>query len=375
VPEGRAASHKVLILGAGGVGKTTLCRQIADHHDELLDEADGDGGRGDGGSGGGANDAMAPRRASWFFDSNAVAALLRRNLVECVHALLAGADELGMPLSSDDAGRARVEHVRSLPADGWRPGNEDADVIAALWSDPCVQAVYARRGALSLSTSCGYLLDNAQRLASPTFEPTVEDAAHSSRPSTGIVERSFAVGGAGGAAAGSTIRLVDVGGRRNERKKWTHCFEDVGAVLYAASLTDYDQALEEDADVNRLKEDLDLFEEIAGSRWFSDVPVCVVLTKRDLLGDRLRVSPLSPKDGGYKGDSDAVGVPDAVEHFRSMFAERWERARGGRTGAGDHDFESCAIDATRLDDVRSVFEVLRARLGAGSAADGAKSTA
>lgn len=39
---------------------------------------------------------------------------------------------------------------------------------------------------------------------------------------------------------------MDVGGQRSERKKWIHCFENVIALIYLASLSEYDQCLEED---------------------------------------------------------------------------------------------------------------------------------
>lgn len=38
---------------------------------------------------------------------------------------------------------------------------------------------------------------------------------------------------------------MDVGGQRSERKKWIHCFENVIALIYLASLSEYDQCLEE----------------------------------------------------------------------------------------------------------------------------------
>lgn len=40
-------------------------------------------------------------------------------------------------------------------------------------------------------------------------------------------------------------RIVDVGGQKSERKKWIHCFENVIALIYLASLSEYDQCLEE----------------------------------------------------------------------------------------------------------------------------------
>jgi len=34
---------------------------------------------------------------------------------------------------------------------------------------------------------------------------------------------------------------ADVGGQRNERKKWIHCFQDVTAVCFVVALSEYDQ--------------------------------------------------------------------------------------------------------------------------------------
>jgi len=46
---------------------------------------------------------------------------------------------------------------------------------------------------------------------------------------TGIVEIKFNVGG-------NRYKILDVGGQRNERKKWIHCFEGVHAIVYVVSL-------------------------------------------------------------------------------------------------------------------------------------------
>lgn len=37
--------------------------------------------------------------------------------------------------------------------------------------------------------------------------------------------------------------VVDVGGQRNERKKWLHCFDDVKAVVFLVSLAGYNQVV------------------------------------------------------------------------------------------------------------------------------------
>jgi hypothetical protein len=60
--------------------------------------------------------------------------------------------------------------------------------------------------------------------------------------------------------------MYDVGGQRNERKKWIHCFDDVTAVIFVASLSEYDQVLYEDHTVNRMDEAVTLFADIANSK-------------------------------------------------------------------------------------------------------------
>lgn len=121
--------------------------------------------------------------------------------------------------------------------------------------------------------------------------------------------------------------IVDVGGQRNERRKWLHCFEGISSVIYLAaldectykyiianrnyvpekwSLTDCylfqdDLKLEEDLQTNRLDESLKLFNEITGSQWLKDRSFILFLNKSDLFKEKLKVSPLSDKFKDYTG--------------------------------------------------------------------------
>lgn len=85
-----------------------------------------------------------------------------------------------------------------------------------------------------------------------------------------------------------THSIFDVGGQRNERKKWIHCFDDVTAVIFVAAISEYDQVLYEESGQNRMYEALDLFDEICNSRWFKDTSMILFLNKKDLFEQKMK---------------------------------------------------------------------------------------
>jgi GTPase SAR1 family protein len=95
--------------------------------------------------------------------------------------------------------------------------------------------------------------------------------------------------------------MIDVGGQRNERKKWIHCFEGVTAVLFVVDISAYDRVLYEDEKVNRLIEALNLFENICNSRWFRDTSIILFLNKADLFREKLKEAPLTDLFPDYTG--------------------------------------------------------------------------
>ncbi|CAN0405299.1 unnamed protein product, partial [Discosporangium mesarthrocarpum] len=118
---------------------------------------------------------------------------------------------------------------------------------------------------------------------------------------------------------GSTFEMYDVGGQRNERKKWIHCFDDVTAVIFVAALSEYDQCLFEDANTNRMCEAIDLFNEICNNRFFSESSMILFLNKKDLFAEKIQkvdiktVDKFSDFQGGL-GDEEL-----GKEYFLGLF--------------------------------------------------------
>merc|ERR1712107_975016 len=100
----------------------------------------------------------------------------------------------------------------------------------------------------------------------------------------GIVEENYVIDGV-------LFTVFDVGGQRNERRKWIHCFEKVTAVIFVAAINEFDQMLYEDNKVNRMDEAIILFDEICNSKWFKRTNMILFLNKKDLFEEKLLTTP------------------------------------------------------------------------------------
>ena len=121
---------------------------------------------------------------------------------------------------------------------------------------------------------------DAQLSLHPRSSAPFQDVLRTRVRTTGIVRIEFEFGR-------KTFHMFDVGGQRSERKKWIHCFDNVTAVLFVISLSEFDQVLAEDGRTNRMRESLRLFSSVANSVYFRLMPLIVFFNKRDLFQDKL----------------------------------------------------------------------------------------
>ena len=97
------------------------------------------------------------------------------------------------------------------------------------------------------------------------------------------------------------ISLIDVGGQRSERKKWLHCFDSVNAVVFVVAMSEYDQVLSEDPNMNRMQESLKLFHTMCTIKWFLEAPFVLFLNKKDVFDEKIVYSPLTQCFEDYTG--------------------------------------------------------------------------
>jgi hypothetical protein len=113
--------------------------------------------------------------------------------------------------------------------------------------------------------------------------------------------------------------VFDVGGQRNERRKWIHCFDKVNSVIFIIAISEFDQVLLEDNTTvstpsvcveygadgvvqNRLVEAVNLYTTTINSPWFAKASMILFLNKRDLFAIKLAAGKsISVVFTDYKG--------------------------------------------------------------------------
>jgi len=270
---------KMLLLGAGESGKSTVLKQMKlIHH-------------------GGYNDQ----------ERDAYKEIIFSNTIQSMRAILDAMPQLDIPLQPANDARRAV--IMALPGqvEGDALPRDVSDSIRGLWRDPGVREAVRRSREFQLNDSATYYFNSIDRMSAPGYLPTDQDILRSRVKTTGITETMFKVGEL-------TYRLFDVGGQRSERKKWIHCFENVTALVFLVSLSEYDQMLYEDESVNRMQEALTLFDSICNSRWFVKTSIILFLNKIDLFAEKLPYSPLGDYFPDYTGGDNYDAACDYLLH-------------------------------------------------------------
>ncbi|KAI9734583.1 MAG: guanine nucleotide-binding protein subunit alpha [Cirrosporium novae-zelandiae] len=269
---------KMLLLGAGESGKSTILKQM-----KLIHE------------GGYSRD-----------ERESFKEIIYSNTVQSMRVILEAMESLELPLS-DQRMEYHVQTIFMQPAqiEGESLPPEVGNAIAALWKDAGVQECFKRSREYQLNDSAKYYFDSIDRIAQPDYLPNDQDVLRSRVKTTGITETTFLIGEL-------TYRMFDVGGQRSERKKWIHCFENVTTILFLVAISEYDQLLFEDETVNRMQEALTLFDSICNSRWFVRTSIILFLNKIDRFKEKLPVSPMKNYFPDYEGGADYAAACDYI---------------------------------------------------------------
>ncbi|KAF0694102.1 Aste57867_14988 [Aphanomyces stellatus] len=274
---------KLLLLGAGESGKSTIFKQMKILYGMPLTEEE--------------------RRHCTPIVYNNIVTSIKILLDQCVE----------LQLKSEVKCIEDFDEIKAI-SDETEVNPKVGQKIKNLWTDPGVAATWARRAEFQIVESVKFYFNDIDRIMKDDYMVTQQDMLYARVRTSGIVEEKYQIDGA-------TFVMYDVGGQRNERKKWIHCFEDVTSVIFVAALSEYDQSLYEDSSTNRMIEAITLFDEIVNNRFFSNSAMILFLNKKDLFEEKVKKIDIKSievfKDfPGGLGDFDK-----GVTYFLSKFLE------------------------------------------------------
>jgi len=315
---------KILVLGAGESGKSTLVKQMKIIH----------------------GDGYSPEELKDFRVS------ILENIRDSMSNITNAMETLGIKYADEDHQKlaelfsdqdvSTIVEIEDFTEDM-------ATAATKLWADAGVQTAYGRRNEYHLVDSCKYFLDDLPRILEADYQPSQDDALRVRVRTTGILETKFKL-------EDLIYKMIDVGGQRSERRKWIQCFEDVTAIIFVSALSGYDMMLFEDATQNRLNESVDVFKQTFSSyQVFTKTNCILFLNKLDLFETKIKTSPISkchPDYDGPEGDAEA-----GKEFINKLFETAFKP-----TGEGQEDnsrqLYKHFTTATDTNNIKVVFNVV-----------------
>eukprot|EP01103_Thecamoeba_quadrilineata_P021583 TRINITY_DN996_c0_g1_i1.p1 TRINITY_DN996_c0_g1~~TRINITY_DN996_c0_g1_i1.p1 ORF type:complete len:352 (-),score=52.24 TRINITY_DN996_c0_g1_i1:103-1158(-) len=274
-------SVKILLLGTGESGKSTLAKQAKIIHDTGFtpDERD------------------------------SIVRTIISNVMEGILTLVSLVKREGVRSSFKPETLEEMDFFANNVTSETNLSNTVIQATTTIWADPAVKDYLQKNlSKFKASDSLRYYLDNWEGISKPDYSPTLRDILLARTRSTGITEYRFQ-------EANVSYLFVDVGGQRSERKKWIHCFQDVSAIIFCVALSEYDQVLEEDKFTNRMEEAYNLFKEML--IWFSNTRFIIVFTKEDLFREKISRVDLKTCFPSYTDGCDFEKARAFIEdHFK-----------------------------------------------------------
>ncbi|RDB16234.1 Guanine nucleotide-binding protein subunit alpha [Hypsizygus marmoreus] len=329
---------KILLLGSGESGKSTIVKQMKIIHQNGFSDAE-----------------LAEYRPVVYknvLDSaQAVVVYMRKIGLECVEYSNRVLSEKILDYKLDAAPGSSATNPYFSP--------EIADAIHQLWKDPIIPKIMDEHSSdFYLMDSAGYypclsvdfvlmrllhlnsFFGEVLRIGTPGYLPNETDVLRARQKSLGITETRFTMGQL-------SIHMFDVGGQRSERKKWIHCFESVTSIIFCTALSEYDQVLLEEKTQNRMAESLVLFESVINSRWFLRTSIILFLNKIDVFKYKLPKVPLERYFPEYTGGSD-------INKAAKYILWRFMQANRARLSVYPH-----LTQATDTTNIRLVFAAVK----------------
>eukprot|EP01083_Nonionella_stella_P288034 980375_1 len=194
--------------------------------------------------------------------------------------------------------------------------------IDKLWKDKAMKLTWDKRRNSHIMDNTPYFFDKIIDIVveqRQNYLPTFDDFVRVRDQTTGIIVKDFLAQTEFGEYKFS---VTDVGGQRSERRKWMRLFDNIFVVVYIMSLSAYDQHLYEDNTKNCWDETLELFSKTSHESVFDTTDWVIFFNKVDIFEKKILSIPFTVYQPNFnelhKNNSQKV-----KEYIRDQFIVRF----------------------------------------------------
>ncbi|RWS29981.1 guanine nucleotide-binding protein-like protein, partial [Leptotrombidium deliense] len=317
------ATHRLLLLGAGESGKSTIVKQMRILH---------------------VNGFSEEEKRQKIED-------IKKNIRDAILTITGAMSTLVPAVHLEHAeNQWRVDYIQDVASSpDFDYPSEFYEHTEILWRDRGVQSAYERSNEYQLIDCAKYFLDRVNVIKLPDYTPSEQDILRCRVLTSGIFETKFQV-------EKVNFQLV-----KNYIKTAIQA-----TFFLLVSCSSYNMVLREDPNQNRLRESLDLFKSIWNNRWLRTISVILFLNKQDLLAEKVKagkskIEDYFPEFTPYQIPSEVILEPgEDAEFARAKYFIRDEFLRiSTASGDGKHycyPHFTCAVDT---ENIRRVFNDCR----------------
>ncbi|KAG3293494.1 G protein subunit alpha L [Ictidomys tridecemlineatus] len=369
------ATHRLLLLGAGESGKSTIVKQMRILH---------------------VNGFNPEEKKQKILD-------IRKNVKDAIVTIVSAMSTIIPPVPlANPENQFRSDYIKSIaPITDFEYSQEFFDHVKKLWDDEGVKACFERSNEYQLIDCAQYFLERIDSVSLVDYTPTDQDLLRCRVLTSGIFETRFQVDKVNFHAFAHPVlqALLDAAWLSKPYRSVKAAFKsqhtgslelllhllcgsalenmllspahvtsvaNVTAIIYVAACSSYNMVIREDNNTNRLRESLDLFESIWNNRWLRTISIILFLNKQDMLAEKVlagksKIEDYFPEYANYTVPEDAT--PDAGEDPKVTRAKFFIRDLFLRistaTGDGKHycyPHFTCAVDT---ENIRRVFNDCR----------------
>jgi len=298
---------KLLFLGAGGSGKSTLFKQLRNIH----------------GTGFAADD----RKGFIEHIHCQIQEQMRLVLEEMELAAEAKAkgdngDDNKVPDDFDrfeglnNPAAKEACHLLLSNKNDTKLNTQLAEACKTLWAEEAIKKIYEDRATTGIDDSSAHFWDKIDTVMESGYVPDETDILLVRFRTTGVIEQKFTI-------KKNQFHVFDVGGQKSERKKWINCFDNVTAVIFVASMSCYDEVMFEDNEKNSMTDQLELFEKTCNERAFVKTSMILFLNKKDLFEKKLHEGKeITLCQDFAKYDKDPISIDDTSAFIKATFVSK-----------------------------------------------------